>query len=598
MRSLIAVVAALVAVRAQKAPRWLSAVRDGSGVCCDVESGNVSGAMAIGAYTSGVEETGWDVMDITTDPALSAADAGFAAGIIEGFATQPRIYAAFENFVAFFFKNTNRTVANGCVLSFVEEQTVWMDEMAVLACTKQAVLGSPDNCTYWSNVAASVAQARGIWAGYLLASPADQALSWHQVYQLANAGDLEDLLNAFPDSKCPIVDRPSWRDVHASRDGAPTPPGFQAPQADAPLVPVTELQDPYAVPPLVRSASHCSGFLRYVPSTRTSTGATASAPQLLSGHTTFNQYPFMLRVYKMYRMRLPGVVAELTSFSARPGDLHSKDDFYLLSSNLTVMETSLSVFDRSIYSVLTPLSVPCWIRTSAANRLAASAPEWAEIFSRYPSGTHNNDWIVGDWNALPQGSEAPTNLAWRVEEMPGVVEAWDATPNLIEAGFLFSVNIPNNSVIFNVSGYNATGYNLKTDPRANIFRRDGPGVLNISSLQALMTSNNYKTDPFAKGNPCNAISARCDLPGAAGTTHNPYTFGGIDCKLADNARMAPKPQGPTARVQSAPTHLGGAVPVFSFANWSQVEHAGMPETWPFVFEELTSMTSGLWFESE
>lgn len=577
------------ATNAQKPAVWLSAVRNAVGGCCNIKEGNVSGALATGAYTSGVEETGWDVIDISTDPAVSAADAGFAAGLIEGFATQSRIYDAFTNFAAFFFPNMTRTVANGCVLSYIEEQNAWMEQMANAACTKQASKASPDNCTYWQNVAASVAQAQGVWAGYLAAAPASQVLSWHQVYQLANAGDMEDLLNAFPDADCPVSARPSWRQAqeHSLAHGERF--GFRASQGDATIVPLSELQDPYSVPPSVRRASHCSGFLRYVPA---GTVPSQSGPILLSGHTTFNMYPFMLRVYKMYRMPLPGAAAQVTSFSSRPGDLHSKDDWYVLSSNLTVMETSLSVFDRSIYRSLTPQSVPCWVRVSVANRLASSAPAWAEVFSRYPSGTHNNDWIVGDWNALPKANEAPSNLAWRLEEMPGIVEAWDATPSLVDSGFLFSVNIPNNSIIFNVSGYNRTGYSLLTDPRANIFRLNGPAVHNISALQALMTSNDYKTDPIAKGNPCNAISARCDLPGADGSSHEPYAFGGIDCKLADNAHMAAKAAGPTARVQSGPTHFGGN-PVFSFANWSSVPHSGMPETWPFTFEELTSATAGL-----
>ena len=53
--------------------------------------------------------------------------------------------------------------------------------------------------------------------------------------------------------------------------------------------------------------------------------------RLIVGHNTFNIYSLMLRVYKTYHFALhdQNVKANLT-FSSRPGDLNSKDDFYML----------------------------------------------------------------------------------------------------------------------------------------------------------------------------------------------------------------------------------------------------------------------------
>ncbi|CAE7583234.1 plbA, partial [Symbiodinium sp. KB8] len=536
---------------------WTSAVRDArSGNCCTIAAGKVPGAVAVAGYTKGVETTGWDVIQVETAASASPADAGYAAGLLEGSSTQARIYAASQNFAATFFKGTNRSVANDCVLSFVDAQWAWLQEQARVPCSQRA---NATECRYWDNVLASVEQARGVYDGYVAAAPAGQHLSWQEVYQLANGGDLEDLLRAFPDSECHqarqlVGERgPLWKRALALARGA-SPPEWRA------------LRGP-DMPESVRRGMSCSGFVRLVPEAPRAERGLLGAPRgsaghVLTGHTTFNDYQFMLRVFKVYTMRLPGARAETTSFSARPGDLHSKDDWYALTSNLTVIETSLTVFDRAIYKALRPGTVPCWIRVSVANRLAGTAEEWAGVFAAHASGTHNNDWIATDYNAALRGDAA--SVSWRVNEMPGLLVSWDATPALRADGILYSVNIPNDTRIFRLSGYNRTGFNFTEDPRARIFRRDGPGVRSQWDLRQLMISNNYKTDPISAGHPCNAISARCDLPPSGGAKHSPYAFGGIDAKVIGVANLT-APGGPVATVQSSPTHE--TQPVFDFAQW-------------------------------
>jgi hypothetical protein len=63
--------------------------------------------------------------------------------------------------------------------------------------------------------------------------------------------------------------------------------------------------------------------------------------QLFITHGTHNRYSFLLRIYKHWSFPRSGVALQSTSFTSRPGDLISKDDFFLLSSGLRVLETSL-----------------------------------------------------------------------------------------------------------------------------------------------------------------------------------------------------------------------------------------------------------------
>jgi len=59
---------------------------------------------------------------------------------------------------------------------------------------------------------------------------------------------------------------------------------------------------------------------------------------------------------------------------------------------------------------------------------------------------------------------------------------------------------------------------------------------NITTFQEyvnVMRSNNWQTDPFSLGDPCNQVSARCDLD-----PNNPgQAFGGIDCKVCMKMRL-------------------------------------------------------------
>ncbi len=61
-----------------------------------------------------------------------------------------------------------------------------------------------------------------------------------------------------------------------------------------------------------------------------------------------------------------GVYGQM-SFSSYPGQLESMDDFYMLSSNMTVIETTNQIFNTSLYDFITPQSVyvSCfgWVQT-------------------------------------------------------------------------------------------------------------------------------------------------------------------------------------------------------------------------------------------
>ena len=104
-----------------------------------------------------------------------------------------------------------------------------------------------------------------------------------------------------------------------------------------------------------------------------------------------------------------------------PRRLWSGDDFYVLSSQLAVIETTSSVFDNSLWRFYTNESVYTWcvvkallslaahlslrVNVMVANRLAVSAFNWTNIFALYSSGTYTNQWLIVDFNLYKSGDK-------------------------------------------------------------------------------------------------------------------------------------------------------------------------------------------------
>jgi hypothetical protein len=268
--------------------------------------------------------------------------------------------------------------------------------------------------------------------------------------------------------------------------------------------------------------------------------------------------------------------------------LESKDDYFLLNSGLVVIETSLTIFNKTLYQALQPCTVPVWARVQVANRLAVNASQWVDIFSLYNSGTHNNEWIVTDYNKYWQynnsrteedklhhnnAAAAFTDVVWLLDQIPGYIESADISDLVYTQGYIASYNIPFFQNLMNITGYAQNGFNYYNDTRAQIFRRDQSNVTDLDSMSYLMNLNDYQNDPLAQGNPCNQISARCDLAGDA--------FGGIDSKNVNSDYVRSQ----RTLTIGAPSHL--FEPDFVWTQeYASVSHVGMPEVFNFNWTDM------------
>lgn len=215
----------------------------------------------------------------------------------------------------------------------------------------QAMAEQFERDLYWQHVYAYLEQCRYAYRGYLQRlheeSRLDLYIGWSQFYYLSNLGDFRQLLSAFT-TKLPDVKQKSSI--------------------------------------LIKNINE----------------------KLYVSHSSINSYAYMLRIVKSYNFptRNANVGSQSISFSSRPGELNSRDDFYILSSGLRVMQTCLYNYNSNNFNEFNPKTVPSWIRVLVASNLARNSSEWVDYFVKYHSGTHNSQWVITDQNQLALGKNA------------------------------------------------------------------------------------------------------------------------------------------------------------------------------------------------
>ena len=149
--------------------------------------------------------------------------------------------------------------------------------------------------------------------------------------------------------------------------------------------------------------------------------------ELYVAHNTWHEYTAMsykvLKKYNLPYRRLAGnderVAGKTAAMSSYVGTIFSLDDFMTLSSGLVTTETSLFVYDSSLFEASQPLGqVFEPARVMAANRLARGGREWTEMASLFNSGTYNNQWMVVDLSKV-SGGRLEDGALWVMEQLPG-----------------------------------------------------------------------------------------------------------------------------------------------------------------------------------
>eukprot|EP01012_Entosiphon_sulcatum_P005920 TRINITY_DN1275_c0_g1_i1.p1 TRINITY_DN1275_c0_g1~~TRINITY_DN1275_c0_g1_i1.p1 ORF type:complete len:543 (+),score=120.60 TRINITY_DN1275_c0_g1_i1:90-1718(+) len=527
----VAVSACCVAV-AHAAPRQASVYLAAEGKFTYKEGVLDKDAVAMAEYDDSIPTTGWGRLVVTSNDRFDDSSQAYAAGLAEGGLTQQRTWEWVQNMVVGFSGwNTTADIPKP-IQDYLQGNRQWAQQQAA----------SNQSSALWQQVLLVERQWQGLYDGYALTAPADQQLT---ELQLRVATSFPDVFSDLVPALVPSL-RPDFKRM--------TPEQFSY---------------------WVASHGHCSSLIKVA----------GDLSELYFGHVTWMTFQMMTRIFKTYNLNYKSALAKVIHFSSYPGSLTSTDDFHVTDSGLAVIETSLAVYNMSIYRHVSrdgTGQLLYWVRLLAATRLAATPAEWAPLFASYNSGSYNNQWMILNVKAFKPHEPLPDGLLVVLEQMPGKVRWTDATP-VLQYGYWPSYNVPYFADMYDYAGFpeavkmqgpDMLSYELAV--RAQIFRRDQGKVVDVPSFQQLMSYNDYQHDPISKHNPVFAISARADL-----SATSPGCFGGLDLKVStaslwrDQLTVLAR-SGPTA-VQQPPLDL-------NTTRAKCTNTRGMPRVWNFGFQ--------------
>ncbi|KAL4451415.1 hypothetical protein ABPG77_009487 [Micractinium sp. CCAP 211/92] len=530
-------------------------------------AGACAGAAARGSFLPGRHAaSGWAQLSISTDGAYTDEQQALALGFLEGWLTAMEIWYHRHNVGAHF-----NLTADAPALGWLEEQDEWTRRQA-----------ARNSSAFWAAMRLLHAQMDGMQDGYT-------ARAEHERQLASQRGEGRARGDRPPPPRLPPLGRRDFLFLSAVGDYDPLREALGsrdhgAAAADRRWASLS----PHGLLAELHSAGRCSALVRVTP----------DFSDLLMGHSAWFTFGGMVRIYKHYSLQLhhPALRLRRMSFSSYPGELSSDDDFCLLSTGLVVLQTTNSVFNKTLYSLLSPESVLSWQRARIASFLADDGRGWTDVMPQHNSGTGNNQWMVVDLKLFKPGHELPPGLLWVVEQMPGLVVASDQTGTL-ERGYWPSYNIPFHPEVYSGSGYPqflaqqaqrgadyaaaaVAGASYQMAPRAQIFRRDAPHVDHLPGLRSLLRSNRWPEEPFSAGSPLGALCGRGDVdplnPRAAGCYDSKATTWALARRFEADAVVGP-------------THTP-AMPPFAWSASGPLEaavaHLGQPDAFAFEFERM------------
>ncbi|XP_075533846.1 putative phospholipase B-like 2 isoform X2 [Dermacentor variabilis] len=475
---------------------WIRKVREDPPVFEIVEGEQEGTSPVWGSFVDKYSSQGYGFLELYTNESYSDRDQAFSAGIFEGYATADRALMHYDNL----WKQYCAHQADGCVKLF---QFIG----ATLNFMQQQVTELAEKDPYWHQVDMVLIQLHAISAGINAKKQKKRFLS------AQNLNNVDASVVLF-----------------VNLDG-------EVEDIEARLRPVVTSDVPDDEPMAGRRAD--SALVKLLPGNK----------DLLLSHVSGGPYAGMTKVLKKYSLNLHTtakssemISGNVHATSSTPGKLASGDDFYLLSNGLALMSTGIEVHNNSLYRFVTPNCVFEFVRAIVANRLATSAKDWMDIYSKNPSGTNSKQWMIVDYNKFKSGQQLPDGLLWILESLPGFIHTEDVTAVLRKESYWPSYNIPYND--------------FKHDP--------------VSKCLCI--------PPFSA---VNGISARSDLNMMPGRYPFPAlgqaSRGGVDMKMTNESLAA----GLGFIAVAGPTH--DLQPPFRWSTSGFHDlHAGQPDLWNFA----------------
>jgi hypothetical protein len=338
----------------------------------------------------------------------------------------------------------------------------------------------------------------------------------------------------------------------------------------------------------VAKYGHCSAFVK----------VTSEYNDVLCGHTTWDDYSKMTRIFKYYKFKFKGgkTFGKHIAMSSYPGCVSSTDNFYMINSGLLVMDTSLEILNPRIYDRLPEFPgnshYPNFIHVMVCNRLARNSGQWGTYFGERNNGQENAQWMIMNYNAFSPGSPTGDGTFLVIETIPGLTMKADMSEHLRDNNYWASYNRPYFGKIRDETGHSAAQafygalYSYGGNPRASIFGSVAPTVESLFDIRNLMRRNEYPGEGVTPNEPGHAISARNDLDPI-----NLLPNGGIDAKVTGRCLFSAL----QCQAISGPTHDSQSVFKWRDSSGKDIfpgwPHLGLPDSWGYDWIQMTPSKS-------
>eukprot|EP00933_Yihiella_yeosuensis_P076555 TRINITY_DN8637_c0_g1_i1.p1 TRINITY_DN8637_c0_g1~~TRINITY_DN8637_c0_g1_i1.p1 ORF type:complete len:685 (+),score=160.76 TRINITY_DN8637_c0_g1_i1:130-2184(+) len=568
------------------------------------------GGVAWGKFEDNIDTTGWSELRVMTSNDQNMANdvKMYAAGFIEGLMTSVRISQFYYNTQMLLLTKDKKTNSLPALRQLWKNQ---LNHARTWTNMQHHVFAEEPDDPYWKHARFMMFQMWGVLDGYNTAAAAfgSPTLELEDMMVLNAGGELPQLMEAYSAEN---------RNRRALRSQAP---GFLQTNATATLFErekvkqnikkhrsflqqrakldkeeVAKEDQEVVEDPLdnahwmkrVAQSGRCSALVRLADGDM----------DLFMGHTTWDDYSKMTRVFKYYNFSLPAAETSATqvAFSSYPGVISSTDDFYIMNSGIAVQETSLEMIDPLTWDRVLDFpahgSIPNFMHLMIANRMAKSSPHWARLFSRVNTGTFTSQWMVIDYNQFTPAAPIPDGTFWVVEMMPGMTEMRDMSSFLRENRYFPSFNRPYFDKTREASGHKAAEsshgiiYSYTENPRAQIFRATASNANTLTDMRVIMTRNSYPLTGASVLDPGHEISARMDLSPILKIPN-----GGIDAKVVNRCLM----KAHEVQAISGPSHAVQQPFRWRSADkselWADFPHMGLPDLWNFSYVQITEWGS-------
>ena len=458
-------------------------------------------------YKKTINKTGWHQLHIKTfndpDGKVNSLLQCYSAGYVEGHSTHNEIEQYFDNIHVFLKELDDYDMKK--IYQVLEEVYNSLINK-IMSSTFFENLDSYE-LKKWSYITCLTAQLEGLFMGYN--SISKNKLSIIDFILINSEGNYGDLIEV------------------AKRQTSPLKGDFSTEDS---LKKVFNTSDIIKIWKNLTKKSHCSVILKLIED--------KDGIDILAGHDTWSSYSELIRTLKVYDYAFDTTSNLLNkskklSFSSYPGVLFSGDDFYVLDSRVTLLQTTLNVIDTFKYQDLLNFKeyIPEFIRIMSTNMMSSSGSEWVNSFSSWGNNhLYVTQWVIIDYNRLKKND----GIVYILDEVPGEIKSKDITTEFLKEKYFGSFNMPYFDSSFSTLGYDKFSIinknNVEINPRKFILDNLKDKITDLESFEKIISYNGYHVKTFfddpSYNDPSNGIMARNDI------LDNTLS-GGIDYKVVN-----------------------------------------------------------------